>query len=205
MGCDHAKLPIYLIENSIADSAVATDIRQGPVENAVKNIKAFGLQDKIKANLCNGLEDFNGEDCDTVIIAGMGAEEIIGILQKAEWTKSKDHRLILQPMTLEHKLREYLYKNGYYITEEDIAVEGSKIYVIFAVQWCDSELKEENYNLFTSKLYDAENRVAYIEKLIKRYEKKQNGYKISKGEECRDIKKITDMLYEVLGDMKRNS
>lgn len=36
VGCDHAKLPIYLIENNIVNRAIATDIRQGPVDNAQK-------------------------------------------------------------------------------------------------------------------------------------------------------------------------
>ena len=56
VGCDHAKLPIYLIENGIIERAVATDIKEGPIKNARKNIEANGLSDRIKTNLSNGLD-----------------------------------------------------------------------------------------------------------------------------------------------------
>lgn len=203
VGCDHAKLPIYLIENNIVSRAIATDIRQGPVDNARKNVVANKLEDKIRINLCNGLEDFGPEDGDTIIVAGMGAEEIVSIIDNAPWTKNEKIKLILQPMTLEYKLREYLYKNGYEVRNEEIAIEGPKVYTIICASWTGKELKEENYNLFSDKLYYGRNRCTYIEKLIKRYSRMQEGHKMSAGGEVEELNTILEMLYNTLEKMKK--
>ncbi|MBQ6835524.1 MAG: SAM-dependent methyltransferase [Clostridia bacterium] len=203
VGCDHAKLPIYLIENNIVNRAIATDIRQGPVDNARKNVAANKLEDKIRINLCNGLEDFGPEDGDTIIVAGMGAEEIVSIIDNAPWTKNENIKLILQPMTLEYKLREYLYKNGYEVRNEEIAIEGPKVYTIICASWTGKELKEENYNLFSDKLYYGRNRCTYIEKLIKRYSRMQEGHKMSAGGEVEELNTILEMLHNTLEKMKK--
>lgn len=203
VGCDHAKLPIYLIENNIVDRAIATDIRQGPVDNARKNVVANKLEDKIRINLCNGLADFGPDDGDTIIIAGMGAEEIISIIENAPWTKSNDIKLILQPMTLEYKLREFLYKNGYEVSNEEIAIEGPKIYTIIRASWTGAQLEEENFNLFSNKLYNGRNRRTYIEKLIKRYTRMQEGHKISASGEVEELNEILAMLNDTLDKMTK--
>ena len=204
VGCDHAKLPIYLIENNIVNKAIATDIRQGPVDNARKNVVANKMEDRIRINLCNGLADFGPEDGDTIIIAGMGAEEIVSIIDNAAWTKNENIKLILQPMTLEYKLREYLYKNGYEVRNEEIAIEGPKVYTIICASWTGKELKEENYNLFSDKLYQGRNRCTYIEKLIKRYSRMQEGHKLSAEGERDDLRQMLEMLDSTLEKMKKD-
>ena len=38
VGCDHAYLPIYLIESDAFSKAIAMDIRKGPLYKAIENI-----------------------------------------------------------------------------------------------------------------------------------------------------------------------
>ena len=58
VGTDHAYLPIYLMENGISESAVATDIHKGPIDAANSNIAAAGVGG-IKTILC----DFSSVSC----------------------------------------------------------------------------------------------------------------------------------------------
>ena len=47
VGTDHAFLPIYLVQNRIAERAVASDVRKGPLQAAEQNILKAGLSDKL--------------------------------------------------------------------------------------------------------------------------------------------------------------
>ena len=38
VGCDHAYLPIYTIENGLFSKAIAMDIKKGPLDKAEENI-----------------------------------------------------------------------------------------------------------------------------------------------------------------------
>ena len=58
--------------------------------------------------------------------------------------------------------------------------------------------------MFTSKLYLAKDRIYYIEKLIKRYTKIQEGHKTSTGFENQELKNLLLKLEGILEDMKRN-
>ena len=204
VGCDHAKLPIYLIENGIIERAVATDVKEGPIKNARKNIEANGLSDRIRTNLSNGLDGLSRDDGDTVIIAGMGGEEISFIISKAQWTRDRDVTLILQPMTMEHKLRAFLRENGYKTERECVAVEGKKVYIILKARFEGGEIPIENYDLFSNALEKDENRIYYIKKLINRYQKMQNGHIASKGEESEELAQKLSLLSDILQKTEDN-
>lgn len=133
IGTDHAYIPIELIEKGIADRVIAGDIKEGPLEIAMQNIKSHGLTDKIETRLGGGLSILGKSETDTIIIAGMGGEMIEKILREDEET-AQGSSLILQPMNSQYELRKYLLFNNYKILEEDIAVEGIKVYNIMVVE-----------------------------------------------------------------------
>ena len=107
IGTDHAYIPIYLVENDLAEYVIAGDVRQGPV-------------------------DIEKGEVDTVIIDGMGGQLISEILS-ADIEKARECNLVLQPMNAQYELRKYLITNGFSITDEDIAIEGFKVYNIMNV------------------------------------------------------------------------
>ena len=80
VGTDHALLPIRLLLDGKIQSAVATDIRPGPLSRAKENAYAAGVQD-LSCVLCDGLTDVSPDSVDTVVIAGMGGENIAAILR----------------------------------------------------------------------------------------------------------------------------
>ena len=122
IGTDHEYIPIYLVENDLAEYVIAGDVRQGPVDIAKANVEKHKLSDKI----------IEKGEVDTVIIAGMGGQLISEILS-ADIEKARECNLVLQPMNAQYELRKYLISNGFSITDEDIAIEGFKVYNVMNV------------------------------------------------------------------------
>ena len=127
IGSDHAYLPIYLCRQEIISSAIASDVNQGPVDNAIRNIKDNCLENKITAVCANGLNGLENYVFDTVCVCGMGGELIFDIIN-CELVKSKKPELILQPMSSLHDLSFLMASNGFAIDNDLLVREGSKIY-----------------------------------------------------------------------------
>ena len=133
VGTDHGYLPVWLLRFGRIDSAIAADLRKGPLDRARETAQRFGVSERISFRLCDGLSAICPEEADTVAIAGMGGETIISILDDAPWTKVGT-LLLLQPMTGFVELRLWLQGHDYQITGERIACEGERLYSILAVQ-----------------------------------------------------------------------
>ena len=87
IGTDHAILPVFLSENTLVKSIIATDVREKPLKNAKENIERSGVAN-IKLRLCDGFSGINPDEFDTAVIAGMGGEVISGIISRAEMLKN---------------------------------------------------------------------------------------------------------------------
>lgn len=133
IGTDHGKLPIYLAQTGKICRAVAADINEMPLQKAMNNIEKYGLGGQIDTYLTDGLKGVEKFSPTDVVIAGMGGELIEQILQE-QTTDKTGVRYILQPMTKEESVREYLCENGYTITDEHIVEEG-KIYQIICAEF----------------------------------------------------------------------
>lgn len=141
VGTDHAYIPIYLIKNNIIERAIASDINSGPVEKAKKNVSDYNLGDKISCRLGGGLTTVKPKEVDAAIIAGMGGNLIRDIIEESkEVFKNLDYA-ILQPVQNPEVLREYIYKSGYKIIDEELVKEEDKFYEIFKVKY-DNKIKE---------------------------------------------------------------
>ena len=196
VGCDHAYLCIHLVEQG-AKSAVASDIRPGPLAAAKEHIAACGMADRVRAVLCPGLEAFGPEDGDTVSICGMGGEMIASILEAAPWTAEGGHKLVLQPMTNGHKLRQWLAEHGYGIEQEALAREGDRIYVVMQVFGSKTDgCGRGNHYLFTEKLLADPLFGEFAQKLRLKYEKSRQG-KLSAGLDTSEEDNILKRLEEI--------
>ena len=130
IGTDHALVPIKLIKDCGVQKVYASDIRTGPLERAVRNIRRFSLEEKIETFIYDGIDDSRLLDCDTIVIAGMGAESIASIIEKSCLCRNANVNLVLQPMSAVGFLRDFLYKSGFEILNEILCREENKIYNI---------------------------------------------------------------------------
>ena len=133
VGTDHAYLPAWLLQNGRIPSAIASDVREGPLSRARATARACGCFERMSFRLCDGLSGIAPEEVDALVIAGMGGETIANILEAAPWVKEKDFPIILQPMSTQAELRGWLWRNGFRITREDLVGEGRTIYVVITV------------------------------------------------------------------------
>ena len=132
VGTDHALIPIKIIGLGLRKSAVASDIREGPLKIAQKNIDKYGLQKKIKIFQSDGLKYLVIEPDDCIVIAGMGGYEIISILKDA---MPPCKNIILQPQKSLMELRCFLSENGYLIDDEIIVKENNRFYIVMKIEY----------------------------------------------------------------------
>lgn len=132
VGTDHAYLPTALLLEGRIQAAVASDVNEGPLQRGRETARTYGVEEKITFLCCDGLAGIHPEQADTVAIAGMGGELIARILEAAPWTK--ETTLLLQPMSSQPELRQWLTEHGYAIQREQVVREGRKFYVILTVR-----------------------------------------------------------------------
>lgn len=131
IGCDHALLDIYLYQKQIVKKAIASDINKNALNNAKMNIKKYNLQEKIDTRLGNGLNTLKEEDrVDTIVISGMGAHTIVGILKNNIKKIKNIDTIIIGSNTKLEFLRKEVTKLNYIIDEEIIIEDNNKIYII---------------------------------------------------------------------------
>lgn len=132
IGTDHGYLGIWLLQQGIASSIIASDIVPGPLSAARRNAGRFGCGDKMEFYLSDGAQNIP-RDFDTMVCAGMGADTIVSILNAAPWLKSDRYRLILQCQSKTPMLRQYLSDNGWRIHEETVVQDGRFLYTVMEV------------------------------------------------------------------------
>ena len=135
VGTDHGYVPTWLLQQGIISTAIATDIHDEPLQHAWMTAVSCCLAEQISFRLCDGLDDVDPDEVDTVIIAGMGGETIIDILSRAEDFFTDRHRLLLQPMSKQAELRLYLAKVGWHFDEERLVRDRGELYTLMSMRF----------------------------------------------------------------------
>ena len=130
VGTDHGHLAVYLVEQGICKSCIASDVNEKPLASAAENIRAAGLEDSIELVLSDGLDAVESSGVSDVIAAGMGGELIADIILREDWIKEQRVTFVLQPMTKWDHLRRALYDNGFTVTKELACEEGKFVYSV---------------------------------------------------------------------------
>lgn len=193
VGTDHALLPIYLCETGKISRAVASDINEGPLLRAEKNIREHGLSAKIEVKRTNGLSGLSGYGFTDISIAGMGGILISEILGE---DAAKHSSLILQPMRHAHLLRQFLISSGFEITAESLATDGKRVYQIISAKYTGKNTVYSAAELYLGRL-NIENRKKYPDEfslhcrhLLYMLGEKSGGGDESAGELAGEIRKI---------------
>lgn len=129
VGTDHAYLASELLKSGKCKKVIASDVAEGPLNAAKRNLEQAGLLERVELILSDGLKNVPCDDVSDVVIAGMGGETIAHILEECRWIENKVN-LVLQPMTKIPFLREWLCQNGFGIISEQIVCEGRFFYTV---------------------------------------------------------------------------
>ncbi len=128
IGTDHGFVPIALVSEGRCPSAIAADVRKGPLSHAAENIRKHALSDVIETRLSDGLKEIRPGEVQAVIIAGMGGMLMMRILEEGRDVISAARELILQPQSDIPQVRRWLQLNGFHIICEKTALDAGKYY-----------------------------------------------------------------------------
>ncbi|MCR5461626.1 MAG: class I SAM-dependent methyltransferase [bacterium] len=159
VGSDHGLLPIYAINNNYVKDAIASDINFKPLIKAKENFKKYNLD--IKTIIYDGIPKTNA-DC--IVIAGMGSELIIQILEKTLDNAKNLKRLILCPNTDYEMLRTYI-NHKFNIVFEEVIYDKNHYYEIIVLEKGDSNYNE--YELYFGPVLLKTRSKEFINKLEK--------------------------------------
>ena len=126
--CDHAYLAIYLKQNNLCKDVYASDINPNALDVAKKNIATSRVN--ITTYLSDGFKNINNGNIDTAVIAGVGTNTVLDIIDGAPLSIKK---YIISSNNNQDELRFSLYQRGLYIQEEKAILDKGKYYVIMLV------------------------------------------------------------------------
>ena len=130
IGTDHAYLPIVLCQEDRIPSAIASDLRKGPLAAAQENICKAGLEERILLRLSDGLSAYRPGEADTLILAGMGGRLICRILTDGQHLLDTFREILLQPQSEIASVRSFLEKHRLKIVQEACTEEDGKYYPV---------------------------------------------------------------------------
>ncbi len=136
IGSDHGILCAYAVTMGRAAHATAADISTDSLSKARALIKELSLEDKVGFAVSDGFMNIDiAAKNYSVVIAGMGGELIARILEAGGDKARCAAEIAMQPMGGAKELREYLYANGFGITDESIIEEGGRYYQLILAHY----------------------------------------------------------------------
>lgn len=133
IGCDHGKLSAYLAGSGRCPLVFACDLREGPLQKARAACAPWA--DTIQFRLGSGLEVLQPGEADDIVIAGMGAETIMEILEAAPWVFDGRYNLVLIPATKHSILRRWLARRGFALAGETLCTAAGRWYAVMNARY----------------------------------------------------------------------
>lgn len=145
IGTDHGYVACALLRRGKTERVIASDINRKPLEKAIRTAKCYHLEDLMEFRLGSGLEVLSPGEVNGAIIAGMGGELMIELLETSQKVVKKLDFLLLQPAQNQASLRRYLYAGNYKILKEELVQEmDGRFYEYFLV--CYQETSAEIFD-----------------------------------------------------------
>mgnify|MGYP001027288330 FL=1 len=120
IGADHGQLIIELYHNKVCKKLFCNDNKIGPYTILKSNVSK--VSEDIEVSLSSGIEALPSY-IDTLVIAGMGGDLIIDIINKHVDKLTNISTIILAPNTNVNLVRQVVSKLGYKITKEVVVFE----------------------------------------------------------------------------------
>ena len=165
IGCDHGLLSIYVYQNRKSISVIATDINEGPLNEAKSNIKSYGLEDKIETRISDGLKNIKKKEFDTIVVAGMGGNTIVDILSYNINKTCSSKRIIIQANNNIDKVRRFLTNNNFKVEDEKLVKENNIISTIVLFTQNKQNIKYSNEEILFGPILIKENSELFKELL----------------------------------------
>lgn len=139
IGCDHGYIANAMLDYRKCDRAIIADVSEKCLKKAESLLADYISAGKAEKVVSDGFA--NVKSCDQALIAGMGGEEICGIIERAT---ELPQRLVIQPMKNVDKARLCAVKAGYRVEKDYCFTDGKKYYdLIVLVKGADKLTEDE--------------------------------------------------------------
>ncbi|MCI5972266.1 MAG: class I SAM-dependent methyltransferase [Anaerococcus sp.] len=134
IGTDHGLVPLYLAKNGISKEILATDISEKSLDK-LRGVLDSDTEKIIKTKVTDGFKGINKDEGQVAIIAGMGANTIIDIIEESmDFAQNLDYMILASNINTE-KLRLFLVENDFEIMNDFLSFENKKYYDIIKTRF----------------------------------------------------------------------
>ena len=203
IGCDHGYVSIALVKEHVAKKVICLDINEGPLTAARRNVLEAGVGENIELRLSDGFEKVTeGDNADSVIIAGMGGRLTASILDAGKDIVKTLSQLVLEPQSEIDVVRAKVRELGFHIEREQFLTERGKFYfIIDARPGADDKTGDEEfydkYSKYLIKTKDTGYK-EYVLTNIEKFEGYRRNMKDAAGGELtgkiEELKKVLEMI-----------
>ena len=137
IGCDHGFLAKMLRTKGNNKLIICSDNKIGPLNNARNNLIGY---DNINFELTDGVDNIDTV-CDVCVLAGMGHNTVISIIENNENYFRNCKKIIIQVNSVVAQMRQYLSNHKFQIIDE-CRVYDYKYYQIMVVKSGQQQLNE---------------------------------------------------------------
>lgn len=137
IGCDHGFLAKMLRTKGNNKLIICSDNKIGPLNNARNNLIGY---DNINFELTDGVDNIDTV-CDVCVLAGMGHNTVISIIENNESYFRNCKKIIIQVNSVVAQMRQYLSNHKFQIIDECM-VYDYKYYQIMVVKTGQQQLNE---------------------------------------------------------------
>ncbi len=183
VGTDHAYLPIWMIRTGRVERALGCDVNQGPLDKAAENARRYRVEDRLSLRLSDGLREVRPGEAGEIVMAGMGGELILRMVEETPWLREPGHRLVLQPMTSAEALRRGLARLGFSVEEERAVEDNRRPYSAFSARWTGAAMPQDPVWPYMGRLAPGEPAVTRLaEKALRELAARREGAVRGRGE-----------------------
>ena len=149
IGCDHAYVPIALLQRKQVTLAIGCDLNKGPLEAAKRNAERLNFDaERLQLRLGNGMQVLSPGEVDVVTIAGMGADLMIDIFSASPDIVESLSRIVVSPNVAPWVVRRWAMEHHFAICEEEVVCDNNRFYEVFAFEPTEQDVSYSEMELY---------------------------------------------------------
>ena len=141
VGCDHGYLANAMLKSGKCKKAIIADISAKCLKKAEDLLSEYIKKGVVESAVSNGFDNISKSDL--ALIAGMGGEEIVAIMERAYLQDKLPEKLVLQPMKNCEKVRVTALKLGYAMEHDKVFKSAGKYYNLIVLKKGSDALTQE--------------------------------------------------------------
>jgi tRNA (adenine22-N1)-methyltransferase len=129
---DHALLALGAVARGLAGRAIAIDLNAAPLAAAAANVDAAGMGSAVSLRQGDGLRPLAPGEAEAVVLAGIGAQLAVRLLEAAPDQLASTGQLIVQPNQQPERVRAWAVRMGWHLTDETVVAEDGRYFHVLA-------------------------------------------------------------------------